>query len=92
MEAYGASPVHERHRHRYEVNYEDFRDLFSEPDENLSGRLVISSKAAFVEAIELPGRDFFLGIQYHPEFGSKVGRPSPLFRLFVERVRGRKKD
>jgi CTP synthase len=92
MEAYGTSPVHERHRHRYEVNYEDFQDLFSEPSEDLSSRLVIPSKATFVEAIELPDRDFFLGIQYHPEFGSKVGRPSPLFRLFVERVRGRKKD
>jgi CTP synthase len=92
MEAYGTSPVHERHRHRYEVNYEDFQDLFSKPGEDLSSRLMISSKATFVEAIELPDRDFFLGIQYHPEFGSKVGRPSPLFRLFVERVRGRKKD
>jgi CTP synthase len=54
--------------------------------------MVISSKATFVEAIELPDKDFFLGIQYHPEFGSKVGRPSPLFRLFVEKIRGRKRD
>jgi CTP synthase len=49
-------------------------------------KLSISSKATFVEAVELPEKSFFVGIQYHPEFRSKVGKPNPVFELFVRRV------
>jgi CTP synthase len=44
-------------------------------------KLSISSKATFVEAVELPEKSFFVGIQYLPEFRSKVGKPNPVFEL-----------
>lgn len=90
MEAYGKTLTHERHRHRYEVNCERFGWLFGEPGERRPDKLVVSSKADFVEAIELPGKDFFLGVQYHPEFKSKVGKPNPIFSLFIEKIKERK--
>ncbi|MCL1952931.1 MAG: gamma-glutamyl-gamma-aminobutyrate hydrolase family protein, partial [Oscillospiraceae bacterium] len=37
-----------------------------------------------VEAIELPGNDFFVGVQFHPEFKSRPNRPHPLFRGLVQ--------
>ncbi|MGE0032806.1 MAG: gamma-glutamyl-gamma-aminobutyrate hydrolase family protein, partial [Pseudothermotoga sp.] len=46
--------------------------------------LVISAKSNFVEAIELEEHPFFIGIQYHPELKTKVGKPHPLFRALVD--------
>jgi len=92
MDAYNEKIAFERHRHRYEVNLERFPDLFRNPGEKDENRLTISSLATFVEAIELPEKRFFLGIQYHPEFRSKVGNPNPVFELFVKRVREKRRD
>ncbi|ACR78999.1 CTP synthase [Kosmotoga olearia TBF 19.5.1] len=88
-EIYGKDLVMERHRHRYEVNYEEFKNLFTFPEDKeafKNTRLIISSKLDFVEAIELPNHVFFVGIQYHPEFKSRVGDPHPLFKAYVEAV------
>jgi len=90
-EAYNERLVYERHRHRYEVNLERFPDLFRTPEETDESKLRISSRATFVEAIELPEKRFFVGIQYHPEFRSKVGRPNPIFELFLTRVREKRR-
>ena len=92
MDAYNEKLAFERHRHRYEVNLERFPDLFRNPGEKDENRLTISSLATFVEAIELPEKRFFLGIQYHPEFRSKVGNPNPVFELFVKRVREKRRN
>ncbi len=92
MEAYGEAVTFERHRHRYEVNHEEFGDLFCTPDNPSTDKLTVSSMADFVEAVEISDRDFFLGIQYHPEFKSKVGAPAPLFSLFVKKVMERKRS
>ncbi|WP_292589379.1 CTP synthase [Mesotoga sp. UBA5557] len=86
FEAYNEPLVYERHRHRYEVNLDRFPELFRMPGEIDVKKLSISSKATFVEAVELPEKSFFVGIQYHPEFRSKVGKPNPVFKLFVKRV------
>ncbi|OAA30094.1 CTP synthetase [Kosmotoga arenicorallina S304] len=87
-EIYGLDVVSERHRHRYEVNYESFKQLFALPDEKESeGKLVISAKADFVEAVELRNHPFFIGVQYHPELKSKVGNPHPLFKHFVDTLK-----
>ncbi|XP_021764419.1 CTP synthase-like [Chenopodium quinoa] len=67
--------VDERHRHRYEVNpdwiaqLESFGMSFTGKDE--SGQRM--------EIIELPDHPFFVGAQFHPEFKSRPGNPSPLF-------------
>ena len=48
--------------------------------------LVISGTSPdgrLVEAIELPGRDFYVGVQFHPEFKSRPNRAHPLFKGFI---------
>lgn len=77
---YGQETIHERHRHRYEVN-NDFRTALTEHGMKLSG---ISPDGRIVEMIELPDHPWFLGTQAHPELKSRPNRPHPLFRGFVE--------
>ena len=72
---YGADTIRERHRHRYEFN-NDYRDLMAERGMILSGK---SPDGVIVETVELPGQDFFVGVQFHPEFRSRPNRPHPLF-------------
>ena len=76
---YGTREIRERHRHRYEFN-NDYRDLMSGKGLTLSG---ISPDGTLVETIELTDRDFFVGVQYHPEFKSRPNRPHPLFVGFI---------
>jgi CTP synthase len=42
-----------------------------------------SPDGRLVEAVELAGRPFFVGVQYHPEFKSRPNRAHPLFREFI---------
>ena len=76
---YGAEVVQERHRHRYEVN-NDFRDTLEAAGLCFSG---LSPDGHLAEAAELGDREFFVGVQYHPEFKSRPNRPHPLFEGFV---------
>lgn len=76
---YGSHEVHERHRHRFEVN-NDYRDDLSRSGLVFSGTLPDDS---LVEIIELPQHPWFLGCQFHPEFRSKPFAPHPLFVGFI---------
>jgi len=78
-EAYGKDEVSERHRHRYEFN-NDFRDRLEEAGLVLSGT---SPDGRLVEIVEVPDHPWFVGCQFHPEFGSKPFEPHPLFVAFV---------
>ena len=42
-----------------------------------------SPDGRLVEAVEVPGKRFYVGVQYHPEFKSRPNRAHPLFRAFV---------
>lgn len=77
---YGNETIHERHRHRYEVN-NDFRDALVAGGLRLSG---ISPDGRIVEMCEIPSHPFFVATQAHPEFKSRPNRPHPLFKGFVE--------
>jgi CTP synthase len=77
--AFGLDRISERHRHRYEVN-NDYRDRFEAAGLRFSGT---SPDGTLVEAIELPGHPWFVGIQSHPEFQSKPTEAHPLFRDFI---------
>ena len=79
-ELYGSEEIHERHRHRYEVN-NDFRRILVDKGMTLSG---LSPDGRIVEMIELKEHPFFIGTQAHPELKSRPNRPHPLFRGFVE--------
>ena len=79
-ELYGAETIHERHRHRYEVN-NYYRDDLVKHGLKLSG---LSPDGKIVEMMELPTHPWFIATQAHPEFKSRPNRPHPLFRGFVE--------
>jgi CTP synthase len=77
--AYGQSLVYERHRHRFEFNNE-FRSRLQEAGMIYSG---LSPDGRLVEACELANHPWMVSCQFHPEFGSRPGRPHPLFREFI---------
>jgi CTP synthase len=88
-ETYGEPVVHERHRHRYEVN-NHFRPALEQAGLVISGTY---QEGRLVEIIEIPDHPWFVASQFHPEFKSRPTRPAPLFRDFVgaalERSRAR---
>lgn len=77
---YGTEMIHERHRHRYEVN-NDYRTVLTEHGMKLSG---LSPDGRIVEMCELPDHPFFVATQGHPELKSRPNRPHPLFKGFVK--------
>ena len=77
--AYGRTEVHERHRHRYEVN-NAYRERFEEVGIRSTG---LSPDGTLVEIMEYADGPFMVGVQFHPEFRSRPDRPHPLFREFI---------
>jgi CTP synthase len=78
-EAYGATEISERHRHRYEFA-NDFREQLAAAGLVLSGT---SPDKKLVEMVELGDHPYFIGCQFHPEFKSRPTAPHPLFTRFV---------
>jgi CTP synthase len=79
QDAYGEPIIHERHRHRYEVN-NHYRPMLIEAGLVVSGTF---QAGRLVEVVELPDHPWFVASQFHPEFKSRPTRPAPLFREFV---------
>ena len=82
QQIYGHNKVHERHRHRYEVNPEYIESL-EEHGMVFSGR---SPNGILMEFLELPEHTYFVATQAHPEFKSRPMKPSPLFDGFIKAV------
>ena len=78
--AYGKTTVSERHRHRYEFNNHYKKD-FEEKGLITSG---IYAKEELSEIIEIEDHPWMVGVQFHPEFKSKLTDPSPLFLAFIK--------
>jgi len=80
-EAYQATEVSERHRHRYEVN-NAYRERIAKSGLRFSGT---SPDGHLVEFVEYPREihPFLVGTQAHPELKSRPTRPHPLFTAFV---------
>lgn len=76
---YGCREIHERHRHRYEVN-NAYREILSRHGLVLSG---LSPDGRLVEMVEMRDHPWFLGCQFHPEFKSRPMNAHPIFREFV---------
>lgn len=83
---YGSERIHERHRHRYEVNPRYIPKLVKAglkfTGKSLDGRRM--------EILEIPKHPFFLATQFHPEFKSRLGNPSPVFNAFIKAAMGLK--
>ena len=77
--AYGKTTVNERHRHRFEFN-DEYRTRFEEAGMKCVGE---NPATHLVEVVEIPGKRWFVGTQYHPEYSSTVLNPNPLFISFI---------
>ena len=77
---YGAQSIKERFRHRYELN-PLYRELLETRGMVFSGW---APGQPIVQVAELPTHPFYLGVQYHPEFLSRPGAPSPVFSGLID--------
>lgn len=76
---YGKKNIHERHRHRYEFN-NSYLENFETAGMMATG---INPDNGLVEIVEIPTHPWFVGVQFHPEYKSRVEEPHPLFTDFV---------
>lgn len=78
-QAYGSKTIWERHRHRYEFN-NVYREDFKQGGLIIAG---VNPERDLVEIVEVPGHQWMVGVQFHPEFKSRPNKAGPLFREFV---------
>lgn len=76
--------VDERHRHRYEVN-PDMVQKLEDAGLSFTGK---DESGCRMEIVELTNHPYFVGVQFHPEFKSRPGKPSPLFSGLVAAASG----
>ncbi|MCH5314199.1 MAG: CTP synthase (glutamine hydrolyzing) [Helicobacter sp.] len=85
-ESYGKQKlIKERHRHRYEAN-PAYRELFEQ-----NGMIISGESNGLIESIELAHHPWFVGVQFHPEFTSRLQRPNPVILDFVRQTLAHKK-
>ncbi|HEE9108011.1 TPA: CTP synthase [Campylobacter coli] len=73
-----AKSIKERHRHRYEANPK-YRKEFED-----KGLIVSGESEGLIEAVELNNHPFFLAVQFHPEFTSRLERVNPVICGFIK--------
>ncbi|HQR74656.1 MAG TPA: CTP synthase [Sulfurovum sp.] len=76
--AYDAPVIFERHRHRYEANPK-YREAFE-----AKGLEITGESHGLIEAVEVKDHPWFLGVQFHPEFTSRLQNPNPSIVAFVQ--------
>ncbi len=76
--AYDAPVIFERHRHRYEANPK-YREAFE-----AKGLEITGESHGLIEAVEVKDHPWFLGVQFHPEFTSRLQNPNPSILAFVQ--------
>lgn len=80
----GKATIKERHRHRYEAN-PHYRKAFEE-----AGLIVSGEADGLIEAVELKDHPWFVGVQFHPEFTSRLTNPNRAIRSFANAALNRK--
>ncbi|BEK36320.1 CTP synthase [Campylobacter coli] len=73
-----AKNIKERHRHRYEANPKYRKEFESK------GLIVSGESEGLIEAVELNNHPFFLAVQFHPEFTSRLERVNPVICGFIK--------
>ena len=76
--AYDAPMIFERHRHRYEANPK-YREALE-----ANGMEITGESHGLIEAVEVVDHPWFLGVQFHPEFTSRLQNANPVILAFVE--------
>ncbi|KIM12733.1 MAG: CTP synthase [Sulfuricurvum sp. PC08-66] len=82
----GAKTISERHRHRYEANPAYRAQL------EKAGLIVTGESQGLVDAVEIPTHPWFLGVQFHPEFTSRLQTPNPTILAFVKATHAHSKN
>ena len=85
---YSSNLIHERHRHRYEVN-KNLKSKLEKKGLIFSG---LSPDGSLPEIIELENHPWFIGVQFHPEFKSRPFAPHPLFSSFIKAAKNNSKN
>ena len=75
--AYGSKIIYERHRHRYEANPK-YREALE-----AKGMEITGESDGLIEAVEVKDHPWFLGVQFHPEFTSRLQNANPSILAFV---------
>ncbi len=75
---HGSDKITERHRHRYEAN-PAYREQLE-----AAGMVVSGESNGLIEVVEIPEHPWFLGVQFHPEFTSKLQHPNAALLGFVK--------
>lgn len=81
FKAYDKSTIQERHRHRYEANVK-YRNILEE-----NGMIISGESHGLIETIELKNHIWFVGVQFHPEFTSKLQNPNPIILEFIKQTK-----
>ncbi len=74
----GKKEIRERHRHRFEAN-PNYKERFEQ-----NGMIISGESSGLVEVVELQNHPWFLGVQFHPEFTSRLTKPNATILSFVE--------
>ena len=77
---YKKNKINERHRHRYEVNY-NYKKQIEKSGVVLSG---MSPDGNLVEIMERKDHPWFIGVQFHPELKSTPFKPHPIFNSYIK--------
>ena len=81
FKAYNSSIIYERHRHRYEANPKYREQLES------CGLEITGESNGLIEVIEVKEHPWFMGVQFHPEFTSRLQNPNPSILAFVKAIK-----
>ncbi|WP_205436128.1 CTP synthase [Helicobacter suis] len=81
--AYNTLEIEERHRHRYTINKGYLKD-YEQHGLKVMGQSVDTNGQVVIEAMALEKYPFYVGVQYHPEFTSRLIAPNPLLKAFVQ--------
>lgn len=76
--AYNEATIYERHRHRYEANPK-YREMLEK-----NGMIITGESNGLIEAVEVKDHPWFLGVQFHPEFTSRLQHPNQSILAFVK--------
>ena len=74
----GKKVIYERHRHRYEANPKYRKDF------EKAGMIVSGESDGLIEVVEIKDHPWFLGVQFHPEFTSRLTAPNRVLLSFCE--------
>ncbi len=85
-EAYGSKVIYERHRHRYEANPK-YREALEE-----AGMEITGESNGLIEAVEVRDHPWFLGVQFHPEFTSRLQHVNECILSFIKASEKRSRE